>query len=278
MNFLFAIVSSLNRFQKSRRLFGWFVYLLVLLQSVIAWVTQKEFRSFADCYFHYKKQSKHPWIHERSIEYPWIAKNISEIKNCCVLDVGAKEGLPSSDILLNNNNVVFTIDINASNSIQSNNRLIIKNGDICSTPFNNEFFDAVIAVSTLEHIGILGRYGIDQPDQEGDISAMVEIFRILKPGGKVFITLPYGVGKSLPLNRLYNVDRVNRLFEKYTNIKKEYFKFDSKYAMWFEVPESTAAENNWDVDPWYSIACCSAEKSNRNDEFQNPTMEKSIYK
>jgi len=260
MNFLFAIVSSVNRFQKSKLLFGWLVYIIILLQSFVAWVAQKEFRSFNDCYFHYKKQSNHPWIHERSIEYPWIARNISEIKNCCALDVGAKEGLPSSDILLSNNNVVYTIDINTSKTIQSNNKLIIKNGDIRSTPFNDGFFDAVIAVSTLEHVGISGRYGIERSDQDGDISAMAEIYRILKPGGKVLLTLPYGVGKSLPLNRLYNGERVNKLFKKYTMINKEYFKYDSKYAMWFEIPESLASENNWDIEPWYALGCFCAQK------------------
>ena len=260
MKFLFAMISTLNRFQKTRRLFGWLINLLVFFQSFFMWICKKEYSSFSDCLFHFKKQSKHPWINERTIEYSWIAKNISEIKNCYVLDVGAKEGLPSTDLLLNNKNIVYTIDINTSEVNQPNENLILKKGDIRATPFENNFFDAVIAVSTLEHVGISGRYGIAESDEEGDFKAMAEIFRILKPGGCVFITVPYGVGRSLPLNRLYSSDRITKLFEKFIVTKNDFFTFNTTYNMWFEVPEPTAKENNWDYDPWYSLGCFYATK------------------
>lgn len=260
MKFLFVVTTIINRFHRTRQLLGWLIDLIVFLQSLLMLISKKEYRFFSDCLFHFKKQSHHPWIHERSIEYPWIAKNIADIKNCRVLDVGAKEGLPSTDILLNNLNSVYAIDINASQITPTTNNVIIKKGDIRSTPFENNFFDAVVVISTLEHVGVSGRYGIEQPDDTGDYKAMAEIFRILKPGGKVLITVPYGEGKSLPLNRLYNDTRIDELLENFTVNNKEYFRYLSQYEMWFEVSEPIAAENNWDVEPWYALGCFCATK------------------
>jgi SAM-dependent methyltransferase len=262
MNLFFAIIASLNRFHKTQALFGWLIGLLVFFQSVLIWASRKEFRSFSDCLLHSRKQAKHPWIHERAIEYPWVYKKITDLTNTKVLDVGAKNGLPTTDMLLANHNRVYTIDINASQS-QSTGNLIIMKGDILSTSFEDNFFDAIVIVSTIEHIGIPGRYGVTAGDESGDLRAMQEIFRILSPGGRVLVTIPYGLGKSLPLNRLYNSQRTQELFKMFEIIEAQYYKYYAAYQMWFEVPESTAAKNNWDTEPWYALACFEVRKPNR---------------
>jgi ubiquinone/menaquinone biosynthesis C-methylase UbiE len=63
-------------------------------------------------------------------------------------------------------------------------------GDIRHTNFPSNFFDRVIAVSTIEHIG-LGHYG-EEFDERGDEKAIKEAIRILKPNGKLLATPPYG--------------------------------------------------------------------------------------
>jgi len=260
MNFLYATISSLNRFERVSKYFGWLMDIIVFIQSVLMWMGKKEFNSFSDCLFHNRKQSHHPWISERAIEYPWVYKNIADLKESRVLDVGAKEGLPTTDLLLENQNIVYTIDINASSSREKGNLIAVK-GDIISTSFEDGFFDAVIVVSTLEHIGVAGRYGISDSNELGDFQAMREIFRVLKPEGRVLVTVPYGLGRSLPLNRLYGAGRIEKLFKDFEIISRQYFRFEPKYKMWFEVPEGMAAKNDWDHDPWYALACISAVKS-----------------
>ena len=85
-------------------------------------------------------------------------------------------------------------------------------GDIRKASFDDGFFDCVYALSSLEHIGLSGRYGVTKSDDEGDIKAAGEIARILRPGGTFLCTLPYGVGQLVkPLHRIYDRSRLEKL-------------------------------------------------------------------
>jgi SAM-dependent methyltransferase len=68
-------------------------------------------------------------------------------------------------------------------------------------------FDAIVSISSIEHDG-LGRYG-DPINPWGDIEAMQEIKKLLKPGGLFFLAVP--VGKDLLVwnaHRVYGVIRL----------------------------------------------------------------------
>jgi len=54
-------------------------------------------------------------------------------------------------------------------------------GDLLKTPFKDEEFDCVLSIATLHHI----------PSNEGRLNSLKEINRILKPNGKVGITVWY---------------------------------------------------------------------------------------
>jgi SAM-dependent methyltransferase len=54
---------------------------------------------------------------------------------------------------------------------------LVKQGDVCNIPFPDNNFDVVFATDIIEHV-------------EDDIEALSEIRRILKPEGKVILTVP----------------------------------------------------------------------------------------
>ncbi|MCR4341324.1 MAG: class I SAM-dependent methyltransferase, partial [Gemmatimonadaceae bacterium] len=56
--------------------------------------------------------------------------------------------------------------------------------------FDAESFDAVIGLSVIEHIG-LGHYDQDPQDPDGDIKAVQNIASWLKPGGWVYLDVPF---------------------------------------------------------------------------------------
>jgi SAM-dependent methyltransferase len=53
----------------------------------------------------------------------------------------------------------------------------VKKGDVCALPFDDGIFDVVLATDIIEHV-------------DDDDLALAEIARVLKPGGRVLITVP----------------------------------------------------------------------------------------
>lgn len=64
-------------------------------------------------------------------------------------------------------------------------------GDVLTHDFPPASFDAVVGVSSIEHMG-LGHYESDPLDPDGDTHAMERAVRWLKPGGLVYADVPYG--------------------------------------------------------------------------------------
>ena len=64
-------------------------------------------------------------------------------------------------------------------------------GNVLTMDFPDESFDAVVGVSSIEHIG-LGHYESDPIDPDGDTHCMERVVRWLKPGGLVYADVPYG--------------------------------------------------------------------------------------
>jgi hypothetical protein len=73
-------------------------------------------------------------------------------------------------------------------------------------------FDAALSVSSIEHDG-LGRYG-DPLDPDGDLRAMAELKRMLKPGGALFLSVPVGPDVLVwNAHRIYGRKRLPRLLD-----------------------------------------------------------------
>ena len=75
----------------------------------------------------------------------------------------------------------------------------------------DEPFDAVVLLSTIEHLGI-GSYGL-RKDNRQDLEAMRHIRGLLRPGGLLVLTTPFGMAKVDELERTYDVAGVHELIE-----------------------------------------------------------------
>ncbi len=65
---------------------------------------------------------------------------------------------------------------------------------------------------TIEHVG-LGRYG-DPIDAQGDIKAVNELKRVVRPGGTLIFVTPMGTSKiEYNAHRIYSYDQVMDMFE-----------------------------------------------------------------
>lgn len=67
--------------------------------------------------------------------------------------------------------------------------------DLRALPYRDGSFDLVICISTIEHIGMDNtRYGIvaEALTEAGDAATLREIERVLAPGGRALVTVPFG--------------------------------------------------------------------------------------
>lgn len=70
-------------------------------------------------------------------------------------------------------------------------------------------FDAATIISTVEHVG-LGWYG-EAPGQFDDLQAMRRIAELVRPGGLIVLTVPYGKAEITDVQRIYDAAGVDGL-------------------------------------------------------------------
>ncbi len=134
-------------------------------------------------------------LDERVVEYPWL---ISHLSGGRVLDAGSV--LNHAHILDRVLPVVESLTITTlqPEPLSFPERGINYHyGDLRELPFDDESFDAVVCLSTLEHVGMDNSvYGAedardDDPRQEAR-RAFTELERVLAPGGKLMLSVPFG--------------------------------------------------------------------------------------
>lgn len=85
--------------------------------------------------------------------------------------------------------------------------------DLINLPFQTNSLESVSCMHTVEHIG-LGRYG-DPIDYDGDVKAINELKRVVKPGGHLLFVVPLGNSTKICFNahRIYSKGLVLSLFQ-----------------------------------------------------------------
>ena len=101
--------------------------------------------------------------------------------------------------------------------------VIFRQADLMKLPKELiNYTDSISSLHVIEHFG-LGRYG-DPIDINGHIKALDNLYLILKPGGKFYLSVPIGKqGIMFNAHRLFTVDYLVRLLEK--RYKIDHFHF-----------------------------------------------------
>ncbi len=160
-------------------------------------------------------------IGDRDVEWSWVSSEMPAGPGRA-LDVGS--GNTNLALLAARKGFdVTAIDMEPVICPYVHHRLRFIRGDILKYDLPKDYFDVVITCSTVEHIGISGRYGVREDRPDGDLETMRRLKELMKPGGEMLVTMPVGLdGVFKPFCRVYGDERLPRLLSGY-NVKKEEF-------------------------------------------------------
>lgn len=156
---------------------------------------------------------------------------------------------------------VTSVDVESIRWPYVHSRLHFIRGDILKLPLPEEHFDLVINCSTVEHVGLAGRYGVTEYRADGDLEAMFRLQQLMKPGGVMLLTIPVGQDAIFaPLCRVYGRERLPRLLGGYL-VEKEAFWVKDRENRWVHCDRDTAldfeaAAGSWDpLRNVYALGC-----------------------
>ncbi len=139
-------------------------------------------------------------IDERIVEYPWILSKLSQ-QESRLLDAGSTlnhEFILLHPILRKKHLTICTFEPEALSLTK--NRINYIYEDLRLLPMRDQWFDEVVCISTLEHIDMdnsmygykLPNSGFSEVKSYEYLKVVNELLRVLKPGGKLLITVPFG--------------------------------------------------------------------------------------
>lgn len=158
-------------------------------------------------------------IDERVVEFPWLLSRIPKQEGR-VLDAGSAINhrlLLDHPSMLNKDITISTLA--PENDAWWRRGISYVYEDFRSSCFRDGYFDLIVCVSTLEHVGLNNTllYTNDSSKHENSETdaclVMREFKRMLRPGGKLYLTFPFGEHKNFGWFQIFDADGVRSLSE-----------------------------------------------------------------
>lgn len=169
-----------------------------------------------------KQRSKPNASYEREIEYPFVAAYMPWGPGKA-LDFGSGTSFMGL-IAAHRGFSVMALDLNPQPSPWRHPNVDFIQADLFDSDFASDYFDLVINCSTVEHVGLAGRYSVAEPRLDGDLEAMNRLRQLMKTGATMLLTIPVGRDQTFaPLCRIYGKKRLPRLIENFFVEKEEFW-------------------------------------------------------
>jgi SAM-dependent methyltransferase len=159
------------------------------------------------------------WIDERIVEYPWLFSRLPAGPGM-LLDAGSvlnHEFVISHPKLRDKKLTIMTLAPEPECHWFKGVSYVY--GDLRNTVFRDNIFDYVVSISTLEHVGLDNQRFhasfLEQKnmDTNSHLMAVKEFARVIKPGGRCFISVPFGRRIVQDWFQLFNAEMIDQLIE-----------------------------------------------------------------
>ena len=163
-------------------------------------------------------------LDERVVECPWAISRIRPGKGL-LLDAGSVLNTPmflNAPELAEQQIVIYSLEMDA---VQLDPRLSYIHGDFREPILREGIFDAIISISTVEHIGMwpIPKLPYDvtlkQPQPNKDLFAYRPVMKtfhdLLKPGGRLLLSVPFGKADDQDWLQVFDgqgIDDIKRAF------------------------------------------------------------------
>jgi Methyltransferase domain len=150
------------------------------------------------------------WVNERIVEIPYTFRALSRVEpGAKVLDVGGTESTVSLSLATLGYDVTL-VDPRPNPLVHERLRTVVRRVEDWE---HTEPFDAVVCLSTIEHIGT-GAYEQEE-NERADFEAMERIRELTRPGGVLVLTTAVGKGAADPdgFSRVYDRERLDELLQ-----------------------------------------------------------------
>lgn len=212
--------------------------------DIFKWNTIMSSLNSSNVLMNLKKDGRFPENHgskldERVVEYPWLFSQL-ESGHLKILDAGSALNFDLTvDKMLELRRDVTIFTLAPESKAFWKKGVSYHFGDLCDTPFRDNYFDEIISISTLEHVGSDNTlYVEDESGSKGCqhfTGAAGELWRILKPGGHLYITVPYGADETIYIEesvfmRQFDWQMLNQLLECFPDgdIELNFYRYTSQ--------------------------------------------------
>lgn len=173
-------------------------------------------------------------VNERIVEGPFAMRALGHVPlGARILDFGSSESTVALS-LASLGYRVTALDLSAYPFTHPN--LEARQTALEQTTGEVGAYDAALLISTVEHVG-LGWYG-EQPGAYDDHRAMRRIVELVRPGGTVVVTVPYGTAEDTEVQRIYDRARLDALLEGLEVVER--IIVEERDATWTVVEDSGA--------------------------------------
>ncbi len=164
-------------------------------------------------------------LDERCIEYPWLLSHLSSEEEL-LLDAGSILNL---DYVIEHpcfaKKEIHILTLAPEPDCFWKKGISYVYADLRNIPIRDSYYDSVICLSTLEHIGRDNTLYTGTPSAQGHspddlLTTIAELRRVLKPGGTLFLSVPFGRYGHFDTFQQFDRKLLSRAIEAFNSIEE----------------------------------------------------------